>query len=108
MTVKPNIYLDTSVINFLFATDAPELMSATTDFFDNFINKGIYNAFVSDIVIDEINNTKNESKRLQLLEVINEYELDFTDLSNLAEMNRLADLYQLHGIIPVNKRADAM
>ena len=37
-----SIYLDTSVINFLFADDAPEKKEVTVDFFNNFIKTGIY------------------------------------------------------------------
>jgi len=33
---KLKVYLDTSVISFLFATDSPDFQAATKDFFDNF------------------------------------------------------------------------
>ncbi len=108
MPVKASIYLDTSVINFLFATDAPELMSITTILFKNFIAAGVYHAFISDVVIQEINNTSEESKKNQLLSVINHYTLDFADLSNTKDIEDLADLYIRHKIIPINKRADAL
>ena len=42
------IYLETSVINFLFAEDAPKKMEITQEFF-NLINE--YDIFISDIVI---------------------------------------------------------
>ena len=45
MAHSPNIYLDTSVPNFLFADDSPEKKEVTVDFFDNFIRKGKYNFF---------------------------------------------------------------
>jgi len=35
------VYLDTSVINFFFADDAPDLKMATIDFFDNFIKTSL-------------------------------------------------------------------
>lgn len=37
---KLKIYLDTSVINFLFADDVPEFQKITEDFFENYVKKG--------------------------------------------------------------------
>ncbi len=108
MPVKASIYLDTSVINFLFATDVPELRSITNILLKNFINTGVYHAFISDVVIQEINNTREETKKNQLLLVINDYKLDFADLSITQDIENLADLYIQHKIIPINKRADAL
>ena len=45
------VYLDTSVINFLFADDAPEKKEITIDFFDNFIKTGIYKPYISNFVL---------------------------------------------------------
>ncbi|MFH1004843.1 MAG: hypothetical protein V1781_05045 [Bacteroidota bacterium] len=53
MKPKLKIYLDTSVPNFLFADDAPEKKDITIDFFENFIGKGKYHAFISEFVIAE-------------------------------------------------------
>jgi len=39
---KTTIYLDTSIINFLYADDAPEKMAITIDFFQNYVKKGVY------------------------------------------------------------------
>ena len=60
---KTKIYLDTSVINFLFAEDAPEKKEITRDFFSNFVATGIYETFISDVVVQEINNTIDLNKR---------------------------------------------
>ncbi len=38
---KLKVYLDTSVINFLFADDTPELKTATIDFFEN-LSEGLF------------------------------------------------------------------
>ena len=48
---KLKIYLDTSVINFLFADDVPEFKKITDDFFENYIKKEKYLAYISDVVI---------------------------------------------------------
>jgi hypothetical protein len=67
--VKSTIYLDTSAINFLFAEDAPEKKEITVDFFDNFVKLGVYDTFVTEYVIAEINQTSNDLERSRLLKV---------------------------------------
>ena len=52
--IRPKIYLDTSVINFLFHDDAPEKKEATVDFFENYVKPGVYETFISQFVIEEI------------------------------------------------------
>lgn len=59
-------------------------------------------------MIQEINNTKDLGKRNLLLNVVNEYNLDFADISKAVEIDDLADLYIQQGAIPPNKRADAL
>ncbi len=105
---KSSIYLDTSVINFLFADDAPEKKEITIDLFDNFIKIGIYQAIISPVVLEEINNTGSLEKRNQLIQVIKEYPIDVMKLSDLDEVEQLADLYLKHKIIPPAKRFDAL
>ncbi len=51
---KLRVYLDTSVVNFVFATDVPEKMELTVRFFEDYIKSSKVEAFVSPIVIDEI------------------------------------------------------
>ncbi len=105
---KAKIYLDTSVINFLFADDAPERMEITKDFFANFITTGIYESFISAVVVQEINNTIDNDKREKLLGCISKYHLAFTEINNIEETERLANLYIDRGIIPASKVADAL
>ncbi|OHD57229.1 MAG: hypothetical protein A2014_03835 [Spirochaetes bacterium GWF1_49_6] len=49
---KIKVYLDTSVINFIFADDAPDFKKATIDFFENYFS--LYEVYISDIVLLEI------------------------------------------------------
>jgi hypothetical protein len=106
---KPSIYLDTSVINFLFADDAPEKQYATIDFFENYIRRDIYQVMISPVVIDEINKTRDDEKRKKLLDVVREYEISIVDVSGMkAEIGRLAGLYITGGIIPQKKLEDAL
>ena len=106
---KIEIYLDTSVINFLFADDAPEKRDITIDFFTNYVQPGIYNVFVSPVVIDEINKTTDDDKKKLLLNVINDYNIRILDISeNVEEIENLAYHYIENRIIPEKKIEDAL
>ena len=106
---KLSIYLDTSIINFLFADDAPEKKEITIDFFDNFVQKNVYNIYISPIVIDEINRTKEKSKKDMLLDVISKYNIHILDIrNNMIEIEALASKYIQDNIIPKGKIDDAL
>ena len=75
MEQKIKIYLDTSVPNFLFAEDAPELKSITVELFENFIRNGIYMTLVSNFVIQEINQTENSEKSNYIAQQLLEKEI---------------------------------
>lgn len=61
---KLKLYLDTSVWNFFFADDAPEKRDVTKEFFD-LIQRGYYEVYISDVVLDEIRDAP-ETKKNQL------------------------------------------
>ena len=63
---KLKIYLDTSVINFLFAEDAPEFQQITLEFFDKYINDYDY-IFVHSREVEEIERFKSEFGATTLL-----------------------------------------
>ena len=98
-----SIYLDTSVINFLFADDAPEKKEITIDFFNNFIEKGIYNTYISNFVLQEILQTTDLNKREQLVRVIEDYNIELIEISDYSIIDDLADLYISNGVIPEKK-----
>jgi len=110
MNKKVKIYLDTSVPNFLFADDSPEKRDITIDFFENFIKLSIYDSFVSPVVIAEIEDTNNEKKRNDLINIIETYPIDLLDYSDeqAIEIQELAEKYIEHKIIPEKKLADAL
>lgn len=58
---KLRIYLDTSVINFLFADDAPEKRDITREFFAERLAR--HDVYISDTVLVEIANTRDPVKR---------------------------------------------
>jgi len=109
MLNKYNIYLDTSVPNFLFADDSPEKKEITIDFFDNFIKKGIYNPFISEVVIAEIEDTKDQKKRNKLIKVIEDYFIGILELTTeeAKASAYLAYQYIDKGVIPAKKEPDA-
>lgn len=72
MFKKLKIYLDTSVINFLFAEDVPELKRITEEFF-GLVKEGRFNVFISDAVVNEVLKTNDEEKKRKLLSVIEEH-----------------------------------
>lgn len=105
MIKKIKIYLDTSVINYLFAEDTPEKQEITIDFFQNYLKD--YDVFISNIVIDEINKTKDENKRNLLLNTISGYGIEIYD-DIIQEIIELANLYVNKELIPENKFEDAL
>ena len=102
---KLKIYLDTSVINFLFADDVPEFRKITEDFFENYVEKGKYLVYISDVVIAEIEKTKYDNKKKLLLDVIEKYSLRILILDETSDA--LANVYLREKIIPPKKLEDA-
>lgn len=103
---KLRIYLDTSVINFLFADDAPEKRDITRRFFWGPIAG--YEVLVSAVVLDEINRTRNHRHREKLLKKIKEYNLKELPLEPRNDVTDLADAYIEAGVIPERKYEDAL
>jgi hypothetical protein len=104
------IYLDTSVINFLFAQDAPQFQQATIDLFESYIRKEFYQTYISDYVLEEINNTSNGDKRTELLKVISDYPIQIIESNKIQDnkIQELASQYLASGIIPIKKKLDAL
>jgi predicted nucleic acid-binding protein len=105
---RSTIYLDTSVVNFLFADDAPEKKEITVDLFDNFIKLGIYDTYISEYVVAEINQTTNIGERNKLLKVIVDYPIEVIPVEKPDEIGFLAQTYLEVGIMPPKKLFDAL
>jgi predicted nucleic acid-binding protein len=101
---RTQIYLDTSVINFLFADDAPEKRDITKEFFENYVGTLRYQSFVSEFVFFELENTSDREKRQKLLDAVAMYPLESLETTNRLEMQNLAKRY---GIVPQKKYIDA-
>ncbi|MFC1483159.1 hypothetical protein ACFL56_02750 [Candidatus Margulisiibacteriota bacterium] len=107
---KLKVYLDTSIINFLFANDAPEFKAITNDFFRNVINKKKIETSISKVVIEEINNNTNQTKKRKLHSIISKYPIKILKPNevNTKNIELLANKYLKAKIIPANKLADAL
>ena len=103
---KLRIYLDTSVINFLFADDSKEFCQVTKDFFAVYADR--YDLFVSQIVLLEINRTPDSTHRNRLSKVIRDYAIKVLPDDDANQIKKLADLYTKKGVIPANKMEDAL
>ena len=62
---KLKVYLDTSVVSYLYQVDAPEKMQNTLDLWKLFKNK-VYEVYISDIVIREISGCNEEKLKILL------------------------------------------
>ncbi len=67
---KLKVYLDTSVVSYLQQEDAPEKTGITLNLWEKF-KTGIYDIFISQMLIVEVNNC-DEPKRTFLLRKLNE------------------------------------
>jgi hypothetical protein len=108
---KLRVYLDTSIINFLYVDDAPEYRRATEIFFNNVVAKDRIDTYISNIVIDEINKTRNKNWRDILLGTFEKYTTIKTLVAEDDIMNDIAYLgesYIKNGIIPQKKTADSL
>lgn len=102
---KLRIYLDTSVINFLFADDAPDFRKATLEFFTKHAHN--YELYVSEVVLVEIARDPDPAHRQQLEAVLRQHPIALLPDDRRTEVERLADLYVAQRIIPAGKRDDA-
>ena len=105
---KIKIYLDTSVINFLYADDVPEFRKITEEFFAYVKEGERFEVYVSDVVINEINKTDDQGKKQKLLSVIESYELTKLPNDRDVEIGDLAGIYLNKGVIPRSKIEDAL
>jgi len=100
------IYLDTSVINFLFAEDAPEKRDATWAFFGRAMRQGLP-LFISQVVIDEISRTQDVRKRGELLNAVVERGLCMLPEGMEEEIELLVQAYMTQGLFRLEQIDDA-
>jgi len=103
--MKPKLYIDTSVINGLFADDEPWIKEITISFFER-VNLGKYQVYISDEVNREIRATSDDGKRALLVSVLARY--NFRYIERTQECDKLADTYIEQGIFTKKYRGDAL
>ena len=103
-TRKFKVYLDTSVISYLSQNDAPEKMRETLEFW-NAVKDGFFDIYISEIVIDEIQQCA-ESKRMFLFEHL--AEINYTVIERTDEVESVAAQIIAMGILPPKSRLDSL
>ncbi|MBI5787697.1 MAG: type II toxin-antitoxin system VapC family toxin [Candidatus Schekmanbacteria bacterium] len=103
---KLKIYLDTSVINFLFADDAPGYQNVTKSFFAEYLDE--YEIFISEIVLAEISETPQADRKKLLLSALETDKIRVIENDRQEEISALAAKYIKSGIIPPRKQEDAL
>lgn len=101
---KNKIYLDTSVISFLFADDSPDFENLTIDFFENYSNR--FELYISEIVFLEINKNDNKELTDKMINAILKYNIKKLDYNQ--EVENIAKNYLNNKIIPEKKIEDAL
>ncbi len=102
---KLKVYLDTSVINFLYAEDAADYMKVTKEFFDSYLDS--YEVYISEIVLLEIERTTDTVRKKLLHSVIAQYGIEIYGEVN-EEIQSLAEKYIKQGLVPQKKFDDAV
>ena len=102
---KLKVYLDTSIINFVTADDAPVYRDITLEFFNNYFED--YDIFISEIVYLELNKTTDKNRKNILLNTLKEYNLKIYDELN-NEIEDMAKDYIENKLIPQKKYEDAL
>lgn len=92
---KLKVYLDTSVVSYLYQVDAPEKMQNTLDLWELFKNK-VYEVYISDIVIREISGC-NEGKLKILLDYLDQ--IDYNIIETDEDTVELAGKFIDFGIL---------
>jgi len=101
---KLKVYLETSVVNFLISKEKDEKVEFTRILFEQ-IERGEYEAYISDLVIQEIRNAPEE-KQKELVSIVKKYSLPI--LPHTDEATELAEEYMKEKIIPQKYFADAI
>jgi len=99
----PKVYLETTVFNFYFDTER-DAHNATIQLFKE-IKEGIFEAYTSTYVIDEIKDAK-EPKRSNMIDLIIKYNINVLNASD--EAGDLANVYTESGMIPAKYRYDGL
>ena len=93
---KIKVYLDTSVISYLDQQDSPEKMQETREVWER-IKAGQYEIFISDVVLRELENCKDDEKRNRLLGCLSEIDYNLVIVDD--DTTRLARKFVENGVL---------
>ena len=99
----PKIYLETTIFNHYFDSDR-EAHAATVKLFGE-IRAGLFEAYTSLYVVDELNKAR-EPKKTKMLGLIGECGIQVLNFSD--EARKLAGIYANEGIIPAKYQYDGL
>jgi len=103
---KLRIYLDTSVINFRYADDAPDVRRVTEEFFAEYAGRN--ELYGSDVLLRELGNDPDPERRKRHMDVLRRHDVAMLPSSRDDEVVRLADAYLKQEIVTVKNRDDAL
>lgn len=106
MMRKLRIYLDTTIINFVIADDAPHFQAMTIEFFEKYLHD--YDVFISDVLLMEIDRTTNQKRKQQLLDIVKQYPFNVLRVLRDEAVLSLAQKYMKENIIPADEEEDAL
>ncbi len=99
------LYLETTVPNFLFASDAPEKQNATEAFFD-WLRISPDKLYTSELVFTELERTPERSLRQKLLTALSNLECVVLPITR--EAQGFSERLVAEGVIPDRYRDDAV
>ncbi len=99
---KLKLYLDTTIISFFYADDAPEKRDIKIEFLNNFEKS--YDVSISNFVIAELANTTDKDLREKLLNVVKDLNIKIIEIrdEDQDQIYLLANKYIEKGVIPYN------
>jgi len=108
-TKKASLYIETSVFGFYY-DEKPENRSKqqATEMLFNQIQKNFFTAFYSDITLAEIEKMEDNVRKKRLLNLIPNFDLQKIEMPSEDELQLLANLFLEKGIIPQDKKDDAL
>ena len=109
MFIKPRIYFETTLFNYyhLDDPDRKKEISITKDLFDK-IKMGLFEPYVSDIVIAELGKCTDIELQQKMLRLIKEFDIIRLTSKDYKGYEELGEKYILAGAIPRRKKDDAL
>jgi predicted nucleic acid-binding protein len=102
---KPKIYLDTSIIGYLYQETQPEKMADTHKLWAQ-IKNGVYDVIISDLLLEELSNNPNDEIKNILLGFLAEIDCDIVPITQ--EIENLATLIVTQEILTKKNYADCL